>query len=288
MSLSNRSMLVSLNQRLWQANASDRSLAQGVEQWKQAETRSMRVLKQLAPTDYLLPIKRVAALGRDQHSRLTLPGIHKGQQLLATKLFDEYALIQATIKDSFFQEVKRFEKIYPEIIEMAPKRLGKAYNAFDFPPVEKIASFFDYSHHFSPVPDGGNWLLDDVDNSDLIKLRNDIDNEKNDMFRDATKELFDRVHSVLSNLTDQIKSFKEGEANGGLLREATINAVKDMATLIPSMNIIGDPVLDTIGKEMADNFATISGKDLRENHAERSAIASAAARLIAKMGAQKT
>ena len=72
MALASRSMLVSLNLRMWTANAADRSIAQRVEKDSEAEYNTMRVVKQLAPPEYTLPIKRLANYGRDQHERLTL------------------------------------------------------------------------------------------------------------------------------------------------------------------------------------------------------------------------
>ena len=87
MALSSRSMYVSLHQRIWQAQSADRSLAVGVENETNAQNRTMKVLKQLAPSEYLLPIKRIAILGQDQHVKLTLPGLQKGQQLLANHGF---------------------------------------------------------------------------------------------------------------------------------------------------------------------------------------------------------
>lgn len=283
MSLSSRSMFVALSQRMWQAQVTDKELAYGVEQSSDAKARTMRVFKRLAPTDYLLPIRRVAILGKDHHERMTLPGLQKGQQLLATKLFDEYALAQAEIKDCFFKEVDKFCDIYPDIVAEAPKRLGRAFNPMDFPEVEKIRTCFDYAIRFSPVPDSGNWLLDDVDSEDLDKLRNEIENDKNSMFRDAAKELLERTATVLEKLANQAKEYKEGETNGSLLKEVTINSVKEMAALVSSMNITGDPLLDATGKEMLEKFGKLDAKELRHNADMRASISAAAQRLVDKL-----
>lgn len=283
MSLANRSMFVQLNQRIWQAHAADRRLAMDVERSTAADNRTMRVLKQLAPTDYLLPIKRLAIYGREQHERLTLPGLQKGQQLLSTRTFDEYVAVQGAIKDHFFEAVRNFGNVYPEIVASAPKRLGKAYNPSDFPAVSNIKGYFDYQIKFAPVPDTGNWLLDNVDNSDLDRMRNEVENEKNEMFRDATKELFERATKVLENLASQAAEYKEGQTNGAALRDATINSVKDMADLVISMNITGDPLLDSVGKEMKDKFNDLEAKTLRTNATERRDVAETARRLLDKL-----
>lgn len=283
MSLSSRSMQVTLHQRIWQAQSTDRALAATVEKTTEAKNRTMKVLKQLAPTDYLLPIRRIAVFGREQHERLTLPGLQRGVQLLATKLFDEYALGQAEIRESFFVEVKRFCGIYPEIVEEAPKRLGKAFRAMDFPSADRIASYFDYNVRFLPVPEAGNWLLDDVDIEDVNRLRNEVENQNNEMFREATAELFNRAIGVLENLSTQAKEYVEGPSSGARLREATINSVKDMAMLISSMNIINDPLLAATATEMQEKFANVEAYELRHNAETRKTVSDAAERLIAKL-----
>lgn len=285
MTLSNRAMLVSLSQRIWSAAKADRSIAERIEDDANAERRSMRVVKQLAPSHYLLPIKRIAELGDAQHARLTLPGIVKGQQLLATRTFDEYAIIQSQLKEAFWAEVDRFIDIYPKIIEMAPDRLGSAYNAEDYPSPKNIRSYFDYQVRFSPVPEADNWFLNDVDNDALAELRNEVENQKNEMFRCAAKELMDRTKEVLEKLAKQATEFDKDKNSGGMLRAVTIDAVKDMAHLVNSMNITGDPTLEAIGREMVDNFANLDDKELRHSEEARNRVADITQRILQKMAA---
>lgn len=285
MTLANRAMLVSLHQRIWTAAKADRSLAGRVETETDAQANTMRVVKKLIPSFYLLPIKRVAELGDVQHARLTLPGVVRGQQLLATRTFDEYALIQSQLKDAFWAEVDRFAEIYPKIVEAAPARLGEAFSHSDYPHPDEIKSFFDYQVRFAPVPDANNWFLDDVDNENLAELRNDIENQKNEMFRAATKDLMDRAKEVLEKLVKQATEFDEQKNSGGMLRSVTIDAVKDMAHLVTSMNITADPTLDAIGKEMVEHLASLDDRELRKNAETRKTVAEITQRILQKMGA---
>lgn len=283
MSLASRAMLVSLNQRCWQAQTTDRYLASELEVNTEAQNRTMRVLKQLAPSDYILPIKRIAMFGREQHEKMTLPGFQRGQHLLATKLFDNYTMCQSEIRDQFTIAVKKFCEIYPEIVESGPRRLGKAFRAADFPTPSRIPHYFSYELRFFPVPETGNWLVDDVDYDEMDKLRNQVENEKNAVFRDAARQLMERVTEALSSLAKQAEDYPDDGPSYGKLRDATLRSVKEMAVLLPAMNITGDPVLNAIGEEMQKRFAHIEAKSLRENKAERTAIAATANRILEKM-----
>jgi len=283
MTIANRAMLVDLDQRVWQAVSADRGIAARVEQDHEAQFKTLRVVKQLVPREKLLPINRLAQMGREHHEKLTLPGLMKGQQLLATRLFNEYASAQSEIKDAFYSEVNRFAEIYPEIVESAPKRLGKTFRATDFPRVDGIVSFFSYSHRFSPVPDGQNWFLDDVSTGAMDALRNEVENEKNDLFRDAAKNLMERTKAVLENFSSQIETF-DADAPSGKLRDVTINAVKEMAELASRMNIVGDPMIDAISKEMMEHFSALEGRELRQHDEVRSKVGEIAKRLLKRMG----
>lgn len=281
MSLANKSMFVSLHQRVWTAAKRDQSLAGMVEEETKAQQNTFRVMKQLVPSHFLAPINRIALLGRAQHERLTLPGLVKGQQLLATKAFEEYAIIQGDLKEEFWKEVDRFAEIYPKIIEMAPSRLGSAFKASDYPDPKNIRAHFDYKLRFSPVPQGDNWFMDGIEGAVLDDLRNEVENEKNEMFRAATHELMVRTKEILEKLAKQAAEYQK--TNGNLLSDATINAVKDMAYLVNTMNITEDPKLTVIGKEMIQEFSDLDAKELRGNEEARTKIADITKRILGRM-----
>lgn len=283
MSLASRSMFASLTIRTGQASATDRAVAIKAEKEHEAQNRTIKAVKSLVPSEYLIPIKRIATLGRDRHEYLTLPFARKGVQLLATRMFDEYAFEQAQIKESFFEEVKRFEDIYPGIVDKAPQRLGRAYRPEDFPAPEQIRNYFDYDVKFSPVPDTGNWLLDDVNTVEMEELRNQVENENNKMFREATQELFDRAKATLENLMTQALSYKEGQSNGALLRDPTLDAVKEMASLLSAMNITADPMLEVISKEMMDKLSDLDSQELRQSAERRTQVADITKGILQRM-----
>jgi hypothetical protein len=283
MTIANRAMLVDLTQRVWQATSSDRSIASRVEQDHAAHHRSMKVVKQLVPREKLLPINRLASMGREHHQKLTLPGLVVGQQLLATRLFDEYASSQSDIKEAFYAEVKSFASdTYPQVLHEAPRRLGKAFRASDFPKVEGIISHFSYEHRFFPVPEGENWFLDNVSPDAMTALKNQVEGEKNDLFREAAKTLMERTKAVLDNLVSQIDTF-DPDGPSGKLRDVTINSVKEMAELVGHMNLTSDPEIDAIAKEMTEHFQHLEGADLRKQEAVRSKVADIAKRILKRI-----
>lgn len=285
--ISHRAVLVTLSQRMWKGKAIDREIAAQAELSAGAEQGTMTVIKKLTPEYLISPIQKVARLGRDEHYRMTVPGLITGQHLLATALFETYMLAQGAIKEQFTEAVSDFIAAYPSIRERAKtQRLGSAYKERDFPSVQSISSYFDYSYFPSPVPDVSDWRLDGVEPQHVTELRKEVEESVATMYRDATRTVFERAREMLESLVRQAKNYSL-DAPGAMLRDATIDQIKEISSLVCSMNITGDPLLDEIGTRMLKEFADLSGKELRANADSRKAVMHSAQKLLAKMVAAK-
>lgn len=285
--LSHRAMLAILHQRAWKATATDREVASHAEAAYEAESGTMRVIKELTPKSYIQPIQQIMGLGRHEHYRMTVPGFSRGQHLLATAMFDRYAMIQSEIKEQFYRAVDNFLTIYPEILEEAPVRLANAFREEDFPTEAQIKSYFEYRVRFAPIPSTNDWRLEGVTDRDTAKLRGEIEDEVRAMFNAATKEVYERAHGVLVSIANQAKTYVPGPG-AAQLRDATIANLKEVSELVVKMNITKDPLLDQIGNEMLTEFAHLQGAELRKSAELRDSVASAATRMLAKMAAVKT
>lgn len=281
--LSDKAMLVSLSQRAWKATAMDKEIASQTETQYEAEAGTMRVIKELTPREYMLPIQQIMNLGRQEHYRITLPGFTRGQHLLATAMFDRYVMIQQEIKEQFYRSVSEFCDIYPDILSEAPNRLRGAYKEADFPTTEQIKGYFEYSHRFAPVPMTNDWRLQGVSGLEMSRLRTEVEEEVHDMFRNATKEIYDRARTVLANIAQQARTYKGGFPGSAQLRDATIANLKDVSDLVLRMNITNDPTLNEIGKEMVEEFSTFEAAELRKSAELRDNIADIAERILKKM-----
>ena len=276
-----RAMMVSLHQSYWQAHASDRDVAAKAEEGAEAESGVFKVIKELTPKVYITPIRRTAQIGREEHHRMTLPGMFKNQQLLATEMFEKYLAVQGEIKEHFFERVKRFIEIYPELVASAPRRLGDAYKAEDFPSAADIGRAFKYEYRFAPVPEVNNWFLDGLSVDETDVLRHEVRNEVEAMFVNATAELFERAKETLQKIIDQAEAYDGSQPS--LLRDTTIFNAKEMASLICGMNITDDPLLKAVGTEMMESFHNLDAKTLRSNAQERSKIADLAKKIRMKI-----
>lgn len=280
--LSHRAMLASLTRRIWQAATVDRDIAEQAEQRTGAEQGTLKVIKELAPKEYISPIRRVADIGYAEHIRMTVPGFARGQNLLCTATHERYCRVHVEIRDAFDDHVKSFEGIYPEIIDSAPKRLKKAYKRGDFPTPSEISSYFEYKVQFFPVPSVEDWRVEGLSDGDMAQHRKDAEEAIQGMYNNATRQVFERARVVLEKIAQQAKDYTGGPG-ASLLRDATVENLKEVSELVSMMNISQDQSLYKIGKEMVEHFSNIDGPELRKSAKMREDVVTAATKIMKRI-----
>jgi hypothetical protein len=284
--LNHRAMLASLTRRIWQAATVDRDIAEQAENETGAVHGSLKVIKELVPSTSLKKIKRVADIGYIEHCNMTVPGFIRGQNLLCTAAHERYTKVQAQVRDAFDEAVLEFTKEYPKIVAGAPKRLKRAFKESDFPSPAAIPSYFEYKIQFFPVPTVDDWRVEGLADGDMEQLRIDAEASIKSMYNDATRQVFYRARVVLEKIANQAKDYVGGPG-ASLLRDATIENLKEVSELVSMMNISEDPLLYQIGKEMTDHFANIEGPELRKSAQMRKDVASAAASIMKRIAVLK-
>ena len=282
--LSHRAMLMTFTQRAWKGKATDRAVAAQAEVANAAEQGTMTVIKELTPKHLIQPIKTIMTLGRNEHYKMTLPGLVRGQHLLPTAMFEQYMLTQREIKTQFFDVVEKFINVYPGIIEKAESRFGNAFRKSDFPTVNSIRSYFDYSYTPSPVPEASDWRIEG-DGIDAEALRAEVTDSVNDMYRKATEELMGQCKDWLTKIELQTKHYST-DAPGAMLRDAMLENMNDFVSIVRDMNITGDPKLAKIAEEM-QQFADLSGPELRRDEKHRKQLSVAAGNILKKLNGEK-
>jgi len=282
--LADKAVQVELHTRAWTAIATDREIASKTENEYEAEKGTLRVLKELTPKSYMQQIHRIRTYGRNEHYRITVPGLARNQHILPTSLVEEYVMVQQAIKDEFFRAVDNFCEEYPSILKAAPDRLKGAYKEGDFPTEAQIRNYFEYRHRMFPLPQTSDWRLEGVPQDMTVELRNEVEDEVRSMYHRAAEELYDRVRETMENIAKQAENYNQKSS----LKAVTINNLKEFANLLPNLNVMDDPILKQVAKEMQDEFMTLDVGSLKENEDERTALADRARSVIARLGGQKT
>lgn len=280
--ISHRAVMVVLNQRAWKGKAVDREVAAQAEINANAEQGTMTVIKELTPKHLIQPIKTIMTIGRQEHYKKTIPGMFRGQAILATKMFEDYMVEQQEFADQFFSAVEDFISVYPDIKEKAKDKLGTSYKERDFPSETAIRSYFDYKVIPGPIPQATDIRLENISAENMATFNSEVADSVKDMYAEATKTMFERARNALENLYRQAKNYNTN-APGAMLRDATIDQMTEFASMVCDMNITNDPLLEEVGKKMLKDFADLSGNELRKSAELRTDIANKAKRILDKM-----
>lgn len=284
--ISHRAVMVHLNQRAWKGRATDREVAAQAEINSNAEHGTMTVIKELTPKHIIQPIKTIQTLGRQEHYKKTIPGIFRGQAILPTKLFEDYMIEQQEFADQFFAAVEKFIDVYPETKDRAKIKLGTSYKERDFPSVHTIRSYFDYKVIPGPIPEVADIRLEGVSATNTATFHNEVAEGVKEMYAEATKTMFERARNQLENLHRQAMNYNTN-APGAMLRDATIDQMREFAEMVCDMNITNDPLLEKVGREMLKDFADLQGVELRKSAEMRTDIADKAKRILDRMSPVK-
>jgi hypothetical protein len=129
---------------------------------------------------------------------------------------------------------------------------------------------------------GDDWRIDGLADDDREKLRLEADERISAVYNNATKTIFERAKNMLENIARQAADY-EGGPGASLLRNVTIDNLREFAETITYMNVTNDPVLHKIGKEMISNFDNITGPEIRANEKMRKDVKNAAQRILKKI-----
>ena len=256
-------MLVDLNISCWTAKKLDKSVSQEVDETKEAKYRAGNYNKNLlAGTAYLDQIVKFAANVRLWHNKQTLPWADAGTRLLPMGSFLDYKARLNDLEAEFNALVERFLDKYPELVNAAAINLGKLFNRDEYPTVDDIRGKFKFSYMFSPVPTAGDFRVD-IGETALAELRDQFEANANSKVERAMKEAWTRLHEVLCHMSEKLSDTDEGKHRE--FRDSLVGNAMELASMLKSLNVTGDPQLETARRELSQAIMGVEAKELRKN-----------------------
>lgn len=285
-SLADTALLVSLNISQWTARRFDSKASKAVTEQNGANASAARVNKQLISHQRMGVIASAVNEARAAHDMLTLPWGARGVAILPTRAFMDYRAKMAPLRSKFEDAARAFCADYPALRDEAKADLGDLFKLEDYPNAEDIARRFSFSVSFSPVPTGGDFRVavrDDI----LAEIREEIEATTQEAGRAAVRDIYRRAHEVASRMAEKLKEYRpatDGEKASGVFRDSLVENVRELADVLPRLNLFGDIEIDA----MAESLRALASNDattLRESDAVRSVTQKEAARLAEIAGA---
>lgn len=258
MSISASAVLVEFGVSVWTASKIDKHVTSEVTSSKNAAHNAAQVRKNLmAGSSARKKISDYASECRTAHARQTLAWSDAGMRLLPTSKFFDYKTEFNGRRDIFNGMVEDFLINYPSLVQVANNYLGDMFDPSDYPSVDDVRSKFGFRLVFSPVPDAGDFRLD-VAQQDLVDIREQYERDYNNKLADAMREPWDRLHKILTHMSDKLTDTDEEETSKRY-HESMLTNARDMCDLLIHLNVTKDVELDRARKQLE---ATLMGADI--------------------------
>jgi hypothetical protein len=284
MKLSERAMLVTLNAGQWSGMALDREVSDEISETHRADKDAGRYNKKLIATKFFKDVGGKINVARRSHRLLTLPWNDDGTRILAVTGYEHYTQTMRLMKLGVDAAAKQFVKGLPEYIEEAKTRLGTMFNPNDYPTADEVLEKFYIDVEINKVPEAGDFRAK-LTNEAVKAISQDIENRCNARVEAAMQDVFQRIVDVTSKMSERLRAFDSGtddEPAKNVFRDSLVTNVKQLADLIPSLNITADPKLEALAKQLETELAEHSPEVLRTDAKVRKQTADAADRIFKK------
>jgi len=267
MGVSNTSMLVNISLSVWTGRKLDKQVSAEVDVAKSTKTRAGNYHKNLfAGVDELAAVGRISGKIRNWLHEQTLPWSDGGDRLLPMPNYMDFKAQLRVYEDEFKAAVKIFCDTYSTLISAQAFTMGALFDRSEYPDVADIADKFDMRYTFSPVPEVGDWRVD-VNEADKKELAEQYKKAYDDRLSFTTKELWDRLHGVLTHMADRLADTPDGERK--IFRDSLLETPVKLCELLTKLNITNDPKLEAARKILEAAVCNIDIKDLRESDGAR-------------------
>ncbi len=288
--LTDRAMLASLTITQWSARKHDKRVSDQVARDHDASVDAGRYHKTLVAKEALKEIASVANEARGHHYTNTLPWADNGARILPAANYWDYTQEQRALKERFLGAVTRFCEGYPHYMVEAQTRLKRLFRADDYPLPEELSTKFHYEVAFAPLPAAEDFRVS-LGEVEEARIRADIEQRLAEATQAAMRDLWERIYSAVSHLRDRLDLYEVHPVSGNVqnpFRDSLVGNLRDLAELLPKLNVTGDPALDAMRHRLAESLCAHNAQALREDDALREKTARTAEDILADMAGYVT
>ena len=248
-----------------------------------AKTGSAMVMKTIIGKEFLKPLKQIEGKARTFDRKMTLPWTASGSKILPSKLFQKYTSRMRELKTEWEKLVNDFVAHLPEAIAEAQNDLGNMFHASDYPDASELKARFIWEIYYDQVPT--NDFRCSLSDAEITELNKSAIKRERDHVEKITRDLFSRVRTTLENVSQKLADYKRNETgkNENVFKNSLIGNVKDLADLLPALNVADDPLLTDLTNDLKTKIGNLNPETLRESNLERGKAIKSANDTIKKM-----
>ena len=276
--IQNQAVLVAVTITKWSNAKTDQDITQEVSLNKNAQDGMIRVRKSLIKSAVVKALSRIAGQIRNNVvNELTIPW-GNGVRLLPIELLDQFEREFEQYQDRWDENLRELGREYESSVSQAAKVLGDAFKASDYPPKDEILAKYSLSKKIMPLPDA-NDLRVALPQAKLDSMKADIEADITSSLEGAMQKVHERVSETLAHLIDKLSDFgvdaKTGKATG-IFRDSTVTNLTDLASILPSLNLTGDPKLTEVSNALLTQLRDLDPEKIRNSESHRNDVVSKA------------
>lgn len=266
--LSQKAVLVLLGTSQHPFRKIDREATRQVIEDNNASTEAGRFNKALLPGNELVKriAKNISDFRQNYHYVVTLPWGDDGWRLLPAKRIGEYRATFRKHHDIHEELVDQFCASYPEYVEAAKGTLGKLFRHEDYPTVAEVRDKYRFVSDYSNI-DSADDLRVKVSEDVAKEIKKEIEENTQRKLSTAVADTHNRVHAAVSAVIDRLTDDPNGDPK--IFRDSLVGNLKDLADLLPSLNVTDDPALGRVADAIHVKLAQLDPKELREDEESR-------------------
>lgn len=283
-SVRDKAVLAQLIIHKWSANKRDKRASAEVAENHGATERAVRANKTLIDPKWLAEITAAESAARTYFYKMTTPWSLEGHGLLSTVNYLDFMAEMRRLGKNYNTAADKFEERYDEAREHQRGELGDLFNELDYPSARTIRAKFHFDCAISKIPDAVDFRCD-LSEAENERIRQDIEERYNAALRETVDDLFARIYKVVSEMIERIKNYrKTDDGVEGIFRDSAINNIRDLITLLPSLNVTGDPELTAMAARVDAELCAADADDLRQDDVLRNRVLAEADAILSQLG----
>lgn len=270
-------MVVNLRIGTWLGYKQDKAATADVIERNRAGEGAARVNKHIIPRGALAAVVAAANAVRTHFYKKTLPWKDNGDRLLTRDLMQEFIVEHGRLVSVFRQQVRNFlDNEYPRVQAQAESRMGDLFDPEDYPAHQELMPKFyaNLNTDALTLPDNLKGILQDRDTEARIVA---------DAEAALARRLNRAMTDVWSRLATTLGHFANKMGGDEVFRDSTVNNLNEIVELLPALNVLNDPNLERINKEIKDTIAGFDAKTLRKDPLQRREAAAKANEIMEDM-----
>lgn len=286
-SLYERGILVAFRCGLWGARMTDQEVTAEVSEAHKADPREAgSYTKRLMSPKVMKPITQAFSLARTTHRILTLAWDDR-DRILSNQNYFHYVEQMRLRRQACQAVVGQFCDGFDDHVTQQQPLLGTMFRREDYPTADEVRRSFYFDVEHRPIPHSNDFRIQ-LGDATMKALAKDIEKRTKERIEGAMKDAFTRVHEVTSKMAERLRAYDEAAKDvtpgqKGTFRDSLVSNVADLAKLLPSLNITGDPKIDELSKQLLSRLCDNSPEVLRSDKKVRTKVAAEAEAFAKKM-----